>query len=83
MDEIETISDLIDLNFVPDECIADSVSMGDLFPALNQPQIYELESMGNSDGLLAKTLEGKSDKFPYVITESSPCPYRIEAFLLL
>lgn len=45
MDEIETISDLIDLNFVPDECIA----MGDLFPALNQPQIYELESMGNSN----------------------------------
>lgn len=33
--------------------------------------------------LLAKTLEGKSDKFPYVITESSPCPYRIEDFLLL
>ncbi|WP_235195963.1 hypothetical protein [Serratia plymuthica] len=57
MDEIETISFVIALNFVPAECIADSVSMGDLFPALNQPQIYELES--------------------------SPCPYRIEAFLLL
>lgn len=49
MDDIETISSVIDLDFVPDECIADSVSMGDLFPALNQPQIDELESVGNSD----------------------------------
>ncbi|CAI1997952.1 Uncharacterised protein [Serratia liquefaciens] len=44
-----SISSVIDLNFVPDECIADSVSMVDMFPALNKPRIDELESMGNSD----------------------------------
>jgi hypothetical protein len=32
MDDIERISSVIDLNFVPDECIADSVSMVEVFP---------------------------------------------------
>lgn len=33
MDDIETISSVIDLDFVPDECIADSVNLwGDMFP---------------------------------------------------
>ncbi|WP_278431738.1 hypothetical protein [Serratia grimesii] len=40
MDDIETISDLIDLDFVPDECIADSVNMMEMFPQF---------SVGNDD----------------------------------
>ncbi|CAI1715891.1 hypothetical protein [Serratia quinivorans] len=31
MDDIETISSVIDLDFVPDECIADSVDLENLF----------------------------------------------------
>ncbi|WP_158514659.1 hypothetical protein [Serratia plymuthica] len=35
MDDIETISSVIDLNFVPDECIADSVDLENLFAVGN------------------------------------------------
>ncbi len=40
MDDIETIRSVIDLDFVPDECIADSVNMVEMFPQF---------SVGNDD----------------------------------
>ncbi|MEE4409645.1 MULTISPECIES: hypothetical protein [unclassified Serratia (in: enterobacteria)] len=42
MEDIETIRSVISLDFTPEECIADSVNMGNMFPALNQPQIDEV-----------------------------------------
>jgi len=54
-----SISSVIDLNFVSDECIADSVNMVDMFPQLwAESLLYEG----------TKGLEDKSDKFHSIIT---------------
>jgi hypothetical protein len=53
MDDIETISSLIDLNFVPDECIADSVNMVDMFPQF---------AVGDSDDYTAGCIPAMSEE---------------------
>ncbi|OUI67465.1 hypothetical protein [Serratia marcescens] len=53
MSDIETIRSVIDLDFVPDECIADSVNMVEMFP-----QFF----VGDSDDYTAGCIPAMSEE---------------------